>query len=58
MRCERCQRTETDLRHAYCPDSRRPLTLLCLLCWADLQIWLKQPPAKLLDFVRPMGVAL
>ena len=66
MKCERCE-TETELRASWCPDSRRPLTMLCMVCWGDLQIWLKQPPRKLwegllegqdgrVDFVRPMGV--
>ena len=67
MKCERCERNETKLLPAYCSDSLHPLTHLCLSCWADLQIWLKLPPAKLIetlleghdgevDFVRPMGV--
>lgn len=47
MKCERCQ-AETQLRANWCPDSRRPLTMLCLVCWGDLQIWLKRPPKKLL----------
>lgn len=67
MKCERCPRSEETLRLVCCPDSRRPRTLLCLSCWADLQTWLKQPPAELIetlleghdgevDFRRPMGV--
>lgn len=67
MKCERCQQSKKSLRPVQCPDSRRPLTLLCLLCWTDLQIWLVPPSTKLVDtlleghdgevdFVRPMGV--
>lgn len=47
MKCERCE-TEADLHTVWCPDSRRPLTMLCLICWGDLQIWMKQPPKNLM----------
>ena len=78
MKCERCKRDEDaiaeefgpaaqfDWRVVWCPDSKRPSTILCTLCWAELQVWLKPTPAKLqevlegqdgrVDFVRPMGV--
>ena len=80
MKCERCQRDEEaiardfgprsqfDWRTVWCPGSRRAATILCTLCWAELQVWLKHPPARLKDeifrrvlnarpFVRPMGVS-
>ena len=64
MKCNRCeQESQATRRVVWCPDSRRPLTYLCLVCWGDLQIFLKRPPDGLLegqdgqvDHVRPMGV--
>lgn len=49
MKCNRCEKESDALRRlVWCPDSKRPLTFLCLLCWADLQVWLKRPPKNLL----------
>lgn len=51
MKCERCEREEVNVlrRLVWCPDSRRPLTYLCLVCWGDLQIWMKRPPHQILE---------
>jgi len=70
MKCNRCERDEGNVlrRMVWCPDSRRPITYLCLVCWGDLQIWLKHPPARFMellmsgeggqvDHARPMGVS-
>jgi len=64
VKCERCQRDEQailsdfgpasnfDWRTVWCPGSRRAATVLCTLCWAELQVWLKQPPARLQSDLR------
>ena len=50
MKCNRCEKESDALRRlVWCPDSKRPLTFLCLVCWGDLQIWLKRPPDELLE---------
>lgn len=50
MKCNRCeQESQATRRVVWCPDSRRPLTYLCLICWGDLQIFLKRPPDGLLE---------
>ena len=45
-RCD-CDVNLTGLRRVVCLDSRRPVTRLCLICWSDLQVWMRPTPAAL-----------
>ena len=59
MKCDRCDRDEESVarefgpearftwNNVWCPGSLHPRTLLCTLCWGDLQTWLKPSPKKL-----------